>query len=211
MEEVLELTKDAPTDRTLLASIELVINDESGSLSKYHPDAKDIAIEFSNIYNQIIYDAILGDSIGMLEFGIEWELESLENGSLKAKFRTYAMGVVIGLSVSAIAGITSVGFDALKDEQLPTQNITINNYHYFCEVKEVVIFTHHYTVQEGDNLFRIAKKFVDTRHNDISMVMDVIYRNNPDAFEGSKSHIKAGATLSIPSAEDIKKLYDKNK
>ena len=56
-----------------------------------------------------------------------------------------------------------------------------------------------YTVEKGDNLSKITKKFA-TKDISFTKMMNAIYSNNPEAFVNkSKNKIKAGAELSIPS------------
>ncbi len=60
-----------------------------------------------------------------------------------------------------------------------------------------------YKVVKGDNLSKITKKFVD-KNTSFTKMMNAIFIANPGAFaKNNKSQLKAGATLRIPSNEEI--------
>jgi FimV-like protein len=60
-----------------------------------------------------------------------------------------------------------------------------------------------YKVKSGDSLFKITRQFV-AKDVSFTKMMNAIYTANPDAFSRkSKSLLKAGAVLQIPSANDV--------
>ena len=62
----------------------------------------------------------------------------------------------------------------------------------------------HYTVQSGDSLWKVARKFRALTGLSIQQTMDVLFQNNPQAFvNGDKNLIKLGASLSVPAGAPI--------
>jgi len=60
-----------------------------------------------------------------------------------------------------------------------------------------------YRVQRGDTLWRIAEQVRPDNRLSMNQVMVAIYQSNPDAFAGNVNVLRAGARLTIPSADDI--------
>ncbi|MEX1266183.1 MAG: FimV/HubP family polar landmark protein, partial [Woeseia sp.] len=60
-----------------------------------------------------------------------------------------------------------------------------------------------YQVQRGDTLWRIAEQVRPDNRLSMNQMMVAIYQSNPDAFAGNVNVLRAGARLTIPSADDI--------
>ena len=58
-------------------------------------------------------------------------------------------------------------------------------------------------VQRGDTLWQIAERVRPDNRRSINQVMVAIYEANPAAFAGNINHLSAGATLRVPSADEI--------
>jgi pilus assembly protein FimV len=58
-------------------------------------------------------------------------------------------------------------------------------------------------VQRGDTLWEIAARARPDNRLSMNQMMVAIYEANPDAFAGNLNRLNAGATLRIPSADDI--------
>ncbi|MEX2122432.1 MAG: FimV/HubP family polar landmark protein [Woeseia sp.] len=58
-------------------------------------------------------------------------------------------------------------------------------------------------VQRGDTLWEIASRVRPDSRLNMNQMMVAIYEANPQAFDGNINRLNAGATLRIPSADDI--------
>jgi pilus assembly protein FimV len=58
-------------------------------------------------------------------------------------------------------------------------------------------------VQRGDTLWEIASRVRPDNRISMNQVMVAIYEANPEAFAGNLNRLNAGATLRVPSADDI--------
>lgn len=58
-------------------------------------------------------------------------------------------------------------------------------------------------VQRGDTLWQIAERVRPDNRLSMNQVMLAIYEANPQAFAGNINRLNAGATLRVPSADDI--------
>lgn len=64
--------------------------------------------------------------------------------------------------------------------------------------------TARYTIQRGDNLWRIANDLARANQLPIEQVINVLHTQNPDAFfNGDKNRLKVGATLTLPNYDTI--------
>ncbi|WP_299870944.1 FimV/HubP family polar landmark protein [uncultured Cocleimonas sp.] len=71
------------------------------------------------------------------------------------------------------------------------------------KVSEVVLSKDTYKVVKGDSLSKITQKFVD-KNTSFTKMMNAIFTANPEAFsQNNKSQLKAGATLKIPSFNEV--------
>ncbi|MEB8431391.1 LysM peptidoglycan-binding domain-containing protein [Cocleimonas sp. KMM 6892] len=71
------------------------------------------------------------------------------------------------------------------------------------KVSEVTLSKDTYKVVKGDSLSKITQKFVD-KDTSFTKMMNAIFTANPEAFsQNNKSQLKAGATLKIPSFNEV--------
>jgi len=63
-----------------------------------------------------------------------------------------------------------------------------------------------YRVARGDTLWRIAEELRPDERLSMNQVMLAIYEANPQAFDGNINRLRANASLSIPSADDIYRI-----
>ena len=61
-----------------------------------------------------------------------------------------------------------------------------------------------YTVQRNDTLWQIAERVRPTNDLSINQVMLSLFEENPSAFAGNINVVSAGATLRIPSADEMR-------
>ena len=60
-----------------------------------------------------------------------------------------------------------------------------------------------YYVERGDTLWGITNRLRPDSRLSVNQTMVAIFEANPDAFQGNINRLKAGATLRIPSADDV--------
>ena len=65
-------------------------------------------------------------------------------------------------------------------------------------------------IQRGDTLWGITQRVRPDSRLTINQTMLAIYEANPEAFEGNINRMKAGASLRIPSADDIFRISRSN-
>jgi len=63
-----------------------------------------------------------------------------------------------------------------------------------------------YVVSRGQTLWGIASRFRPGSGQTMNQTMLAIYEANPDAFGGNINHLRAGASLTIPSPDDIYRI-----
>ncbi|MGP1722694.1 LysM peptidoglycan-binding domain-containing protein [Shewanella frigidimarina] len=201
MEKAMLAEGSKPTVDITLGFITLLIKDEHGLLNPDSENSQDIVEQFKKRYADMLNHSIFNKEPLLSSIVVEWQLQSLENGSVIAKWTLIAT-VTVG-SLGIITDVLSI-ISRAKDEPIIQQTtINIHNQEYKCELYEFIVPEEYYTVQPGDTLYSIAKKFLKNSLIDHDSVMAVIYKLNEDKFDGNPNLLMIGKVLLIPKALDI--------
>jgi hypothetical protein len=202
MAEALTATAEKPTDTTTIGFVSFIVTDTRRKLSANSANADEIAEYFTDFYKER-FSNILQRHAPNIDFEVEWEIISLQDGSLKV--------ICILTVVATLMGAINDGlaiYDHVKEMRTVPSSLKQDDGNvYRCRVKAAVGFDDSYLVKHGDTLYSIADNFVFEPTLTREMVMTVLYQLNRHAFDGTPSNLIAGKSLVIPNKNDFVQAY----
>ncbi|NMH59145.1 hypothetical protein [Alteromonas ponticola] len=199
MTVAMHATAEKPTDTSLLGCVRVTITDSNHTLDSKSVNARDVAEQFAELFNEQLVNNLLDANLNIDGTSISWEIESLEDGSLKV---FYFITAILGNTAAVITIADYI--EELRDDE---KTITTPDNRYECKIDVAEGFDNVYQVKFGDTLFSVASQYSNEFSLTQRMVMVVLYHVNCHAFGENPDDLKAGAILMIPSDDGFKRLY----